>query len=65
MTNKTVLVLEFARRIISRGDRVYSKMLQRPVDYKEVEDNAEIMFHGTWIQNRAYEASLIIYMNRV
>lgn len=33
----------FTRRISSRGDRVYSKMLQRPVDYEEIVDNAEIM----------------------
>lgn len=33
----------FTRRITSRGDRVYSKMLQRPVDYEEIVDNAEIM----------------------
>ena len=33
----------FTRRITSRGDRVYSKMLQRPVDYEEVVDNADIM----------------------
>lgn len=33
----------FTRRISSKGDRVYSKMLQFPVDYEEVVDNAEIM----------------------
>lgn len=33
----------FTRKITSRGDRVYSKMLQRPVDYEEIVDNAEIM----------------------
>ena len=33
----------FTRRISSKGDRVYSKMLQRPVDYDEIVDNAEIM----------------------
>lgn len=33
----------FTRRITSRGDKVYSKMLQRPVDYEEIVDNAEIM----------------------
>lgn len=33
----------FTRRISSRGDRVYSKMLQYPVDYKKIVDNAEIM----------------------
>lgn len=33
----------FTRRINSRGDRVYSKMLQHPVEYEEIVDNAEIM----------------------
>ena len=33
----------FTRRISSRGDRVYSKMLQCPIDYEEIVDNAEIM----------------------
>lgn len=33
----------FTRRITYRGDRVYSKMLQRPVDYEEIVDNAKIM----------------------
>lgn len=33
----------FTRRISSRGDRVYSKMLQLPVDYEEIVDNANIM----------------------
>lgn len=33
----------FTRRISSKGDRVYSKMLQFPVDYEEIVDNAEIM----------------------
>lgn len=33
----------FARRISSRGDRVYSKMLALPVDYEEIVDNANIM----------------------
>lgn len=33
----------FTRRITSRGDRVYSKMLQRPVDYEEIVDTAKIM----------------------
>ena len=32
----------FTRRISSR-DRVYSKMLQFPVDYEEIVDNANIM----------------------
>lgn len=33
----------FTRRISSRSDRVYSKMLQFPVDYEEIVDNANIM----------------------
>lgn len=33
----------FTRRITSRGDRVYSKMLLYPVDYEEIVDNAEIV----------------------
>lgn len=33
----------FTRRISSRGDRVYSKMLSYPVDYEEIVDNARIM----------------------
>ena len=33
----------FTRRISSRGDRVYSKMLQFPVDYEEIVANANIM----------------------
>lgn len=33
----------FTRRISSRGDRVYSKMLQFPIDYEEIVDNADIM----------------------
>lgn len=33
----------FTRRISSLGDRVYSKMLQFPVDYEEIVDNANIM----------------------
>lgn len=33
----------FTRRISSRGDRVYSKMLLCPVDYDEIVDNANIM----------------------
>ena len=33
----------FTRRISSRGDRVYSKMLMCPVDYEEIVDNANIM----------------------
>jgi hypothetical protein len=33
----------FTRRISSRGDRVYSKMLAMPIDYEEIVDNANIM----------------------
>lgn len=33
----------FTRRISSHGDRVYSKMLQFPIDYEEIVDNADIM----------------------
>ena len=32
----------FTRRISSRGDRIYSKMLQFPIDYEEIVDNAAI-----------------------
>ena len=33
----------FIRRISSRGDRVYSKMLARPVDYEEIVSTANMM----------------------
>lgn len=33
----------FTRRISSRGDRVYSKMLMFPVDYEEIVDNANLI----------------------
>lgn len=33
----------FTRKISSRGDKVYSKMLQFPIDYEEIVNNAEIM----------------------
>lgn len=33
----------FTRRISSRGDRVYSKMLMSPVDYEEIVNNANMM----------------------
>jgi hypothetical protein len=33
----------FTRKINSRGDKVYSKMLLYPVDYEEIVDNANIM----------------------
>lgn len=37
----------FTRRISSRGDRVYSKMLLYPVDYEEIVDNANMMKDGS------------------
>ena len=33
----------FTRRISSRGDKVYSKMLMFPVDYDEIVDNANLI----------------------
>ena len=33
----------FTRRISSKGDMVYSKMLLYPVDYEEIVDNANYM----------------------
>lgn len=39
----------FTRRISSRGDRVYSKMLLYPVDYEEIVDNANIMKNNSRI----------------
>ena len=33
----------FTRRISSRGDRVYSKVLACPIDYEEIVDNANLM----------------------
>lgn len=33
----------FTRRISSRGDRVFSKMLMFPVDYEEIVGNANLM----------------------
>lgn len=33
----------FTRRISSRGDRVYSKMLKYPIDYEEIVGNADLM----------------------
>ncbi len=33
----------FTRRISSRGDRVYSKMLAYPVDYEDIVDTANMM----------------------
>lgn len=37
----------FTRRISSRGDRVYSKMLMFPVGYEEIVDNANMMKEHT------------------
>lgn len=37
------LEASFTRRITSKGDHVYSKMLSYPVDYEEIVDNANIM----------------------
>ena len=34
---------KFNRRISSKGDKVYSKMLAFPVDYEEIVSNANIM----------------------
>lgn len=39
----------FTRKISSRGDRVYSKMLVFPVDYEEIVDNANIMKNNSSI----------------
>jgi len=36
----------FTRRISSRGDRVYSKMLAYPIDYEEIVDNANMMMNN-------------------
>lgn len=33
----------FTRRIDSRGDKVYSKMLSHPVDYEDIVDNTNMM----------------------
>lgn len=33
----------FTRKINTRGDRVYSKLLCFPVDYEEIVDNAKLM----------------------
>lgn len=33
----------FTRKITSRGDKVYSKMLCFPVDYEEIVENARMM----------------------
>lgn len=33
----------FTRRISSKGDRVYSKMLAFPVDYEEIVSNADLI----------------------
>lgn len=39
----------FTRRISSRGDRVYSKLLLFPVDYEEIVSNANIMKNNSQI----------------
>lgn len=39
----------FTRRISSRGDKVYSKMLMFPVDYEEIVGNANIMKNNNLI----------------
>ena len=39
----------FTRRISSRGDRVYSKILAFPVDYEEIVSNANIMKNNSKI----------------
>ena len=39
----------FTRRISSRGDRVYSKLLASPVDYEEIVSNANIMKNNSKI----------------
>ncbi len=33
----------YTRKINTRGDRIYSKLLLYPVDYEEVADNADMM----------------------
>ena len=33
----------FTRRVSSKGDKVYSKMLAYPIDYEEIVDNANMM----------------------
>ena len=43
LTEKFVFRATFTRRVSSRGDKVYSKMLQFPVEYEEIVDNASIM----------------------
>ena len=39
----------FTRKISSRGDRVYSKLLMSPVDYEEIVSNANIMKNNSKI----------------
>ena len=39
----------FTRRISSRSDRVYSKLLASPVDYEEIVSNANIMKNNSKI----------------
>lgn len=46
----------FTRRISSRGDRCYSKMLCEPVDYEEIVDSANMMKsdHGLIVVNEPF-----------
>ena len=39
----------FTRRITSRADRVYSKLLSYPIDYEEIVSNANIMKNNSKI----------------
>lgn len=48
----------FTRRISSRGDRAYSKMLQFPIDYEEIVDNAEIILCLLWASNRLEQGGM-------
>ena len=36
----------FTRRISSKGDRIYSKILACPIDYEEIVDTANMMKNG-------------------
>ena len=36
----------FTRRISSKGDRIYSKILVCPIDYEEIVDTANMMKNG-------------------
>ena len=39
----------FTRKINSRGDKVYSKMLIHPIDYEEIVNNANMMKNSNLI----------------